>query len=61
MYIIVLLMTKYIYMSQMQKFGYKRSVVAHAWWGKGNRLGMLADVQASLHDSTVHVQRFFPT
>ena len=28
-----------------------------AWLGKGNRLGMLTDVQASQQDSTVHVQR----
>ena len=49
-----------IYMSQVQKLGYKRSIVAHAWWAKGNRSGMLADVQASQHNSTAHVQRFFP-
>ena len=28
--------------------------------GKGDSSGMLADVQASQHDSTVHVQRVFP-
>ena len=34
--------------------------MVHAWWGMGNRSGMLVDVQASWHDSTAHVQRFFP-
>ena len=34
-------------------------VVVHAWLGKGNGLRMPTDVQASLHDSTVHVWRFF--
>ena len=28
--------------------------------GWGNRVGMSADVQATWHDSTVHVQRLFP-
>ena len=26
-------------MSQAIKLGYKRSIMAHAWWGKGDRLG----------------------
>ena len=41
--------------------GYKRSIVVHAWQGKGNRLGMPMDAQASQHDSTAHAQRFFPS
>ena len=44
-----------MYMSQSQKVGYKRYVVVHAWWGKGNRLWMPVDTQASLLDLTVHV------
>ena len=46
-------------MSEALKLGYKRNVMVHAWWGKGDRLGMPADVQVSQHDSTVLVQRFF--
>ena len=46
--------------SQVLKLGYRRYRMVHVWWGKGDRSGMLADVQASWHDSTVHVQRFFP-
>ena len=46
--------------SQVLRLGCKRYVVVHAWWGMGNRSGMLADVQGSLLDSTAHVQRFFP-
>ena len=48
-----------VYVLQAQKLGYERYVAVHAWWGKGNRLGMLADAQASQHDSTAHAQRFF--
>ena len=48
------------YVSQASTFGYKQYVMVHAWWGMGNRSGMQADVQASWHDSTAHVQRFFP-
>ena len=44
----------------MLKLGYERKVTAHACWGKEDRLGTQADVQASWHDSTAHVQRFFP-
>ena len=47
-------------MSQLQKLGYERYIAAHAWWGKGKRSGILADAQANPHDSTAHVQRFFP-
>ena len=47
-------------MSQAQKLGYERSVAAHAWSVRANGLGILVDVQASQHDSTVHVQRFIP-
>ena len=39
--------------------GCKRYGKVHAWQGKGNRSGMLADLQASHHDSTAHAQRFF--
>ena len=46
--------------SQALKLGYKRSIVAHAWRGKGNRSETLADAQAIQHKSTAHVQRFFP-
>ena len=42
------------------KVGYKRYRTVHAWWGKGDRLAMLADAQACQHNSTVHMQRFFP-
>ena len=45
-------------MSQVQKMVYTRYVAVHVWLGKGDMLGMLADVQASGHDSTAHVQRF---
>ena len=34
--------------------------MVHAWPVKGKRLGMLMDVQASWHDSTTYVWRFFP-
>ena len=53
-------MHAHMHMSQAQKLGYNRSVAAGVWWGKGNRTQMLADAQASWHDSTVHLQRFFP-
>ena len=43
-------------MSQVQKLGYGRYIMVHVWWGKGIRLGTLADVQACQHDSTAHVQ-----
>ena len=46
--------------SQAQKMGFERYVAVHAWLGKRDRLWMLADVQVSQHDSTVHAQRFFP-
>ena len=46
--------------SMVQKLGYKRYVVVCVWQGKGNMVGTLADVQVSWHDSTVHMQRFFP-
>ena len=46
--------------SQALKLGYERYVMVHAWQGMGNKLGMLADVQASQHNSTAHAQRFFP-
>ena len=49
----------FIYMSQAQKFGYERYVAVRAWRGKGNRLGTPAHAQASRHDSTAHVWRFF--
>ena len=42
-------------MSQVQKLGYERYIAVHVWWGKGNRLGMLADAQTSLLDLTPHV------
>ena len=47
-------------MSQALKVGYERYGMVCAWWDKGDRLGMLADVQACWHDPTVHAQRFFP-
>ena len=50
----------YIYMSQVSNWGYKRCITIHAWQGIGNRSGMPVDVQASWHDSTAHVQSFFP-
>ena len=49
----------YVYMSQALKLGYERNVMTCALWGKGNRTGMLVDVQVSQNDSTVHVWRFF--
>ena len=49
-----------IYMSQVLKLGYKRNIMARARQGKGERSGMPVDVQASWHDSTLHVQRSFP-
>ena len=42
-------------MSQVLKLGYERYIMVCAWQGKENRLGMLADAQASQHDSTAHV------
>ena len=39
------------------KLGYKRYIAVHAWVGKGNRLGMPANVQVSWHNSTAHTQR----
>ena len=50
----------YIYMLQALKLGYKRNIMAHAWWGKGDRSGMLADAQVSWHDS-LHMCKGFPT
>ena len=47
-----------VYVSQVQKMGYGRYIVVHAWLRKGDRSGTLADVQVSRHNSTVHVQRF---
>ena len=47
-------------MSQALKVGYKRYKMVCVWQGKRDRSGTLADVQACWHDSTVHVQRFFP-
>ena len=46
--------------SQVQKLGYERYIALHTWQGEGNRSGMPADAQVSLHDLTAHVQRFFP-
>ena len=46
--------------SQVLKLGYERYVAVCVWWGMGNRLGILADEQVSLPDSTAHVQRFSP-
>ena len=43
-----------VYMSQPKKLGYERYVVACAWQGMGNRLGMLVGVQVSLPDSAAH-------
>ena len=40
---------------QTLKLGYERYVAVHAGWDMGNRLGTLADVQASLLNLTVHV------
>ena len=34
--------------------GYGRYITVHVWLGKGNRLGMLVDAQASWHKSTAH-------
>ena len=45
--------------SQVQKMGYRRYIVVHAWLGKGDRSGMPADAQVSWHDFAVHVQRLF--
>ena len=47
-------------MLQALKVGYESYVMVCVWQGKGDRLGMLADMQAFWHDSTVHVWRFFP-
>ena len=46
--------------SQAKKLGCGIHIMVHVWLIEGNRLGMLADVQASQHGSTVHVQRLFP-
>ena len=46
--------------SQVQKLGYRKYVMVHAWQGTGNGLGMLADVQVSPHKLTAHVWRLFP-
>ena len=37
----------YRYMSQVLKLGYERNIMAHMWWGKGDRSGMPVDVQVS--------------
>ena len=39
--------------------GYRIHIAVHAWLIEGNRLGTLADVEVSCHDSTVHVQGLF--
>ena len=44
-----------LYMSQVLKLGYKGNVAVCAWWGKGDRSGMLADVQVSWPNYNVHL------
>ena len=48
-------------LSQMLKLRYERYITVHTWQGMENRSGMLAEAQASWHDSTVHAQRFLLT
>ena len=47
-------------MSQALKVGYERYRMVHVWWGKKDRSGMPADVQACWHNPNAHVQSFFP-
>ena len=44
----------HVYMLQVQKLGYETYVAVCAWWGEGNRVGTLEDVQVSQHDSTAY-------
>ena len=46
--------------SKALKVIYERYGMVNVWWSKGDRSGMPADVQVCWHDSTAHVQRFFP-
>ena len=45
----------YVCVSQAPKVGYERYGTVCTWWDKGNRSGMLADVQACWHGPTTQV------